>query len=91
MSRTLGGVDEAESGAHVDSAWELCQGRRMESPRRALAGLTGFGTLRALAVALMLFFAVSPAGWFTALWVAGVVGASVLLGVVRRAEGQARA
>ena len=73
------------------SAWDLWQDRHMESLRQALASLPGFGTLRALAVTLIVFFAVLPAGWFTALWVAGVVGASVLLGMVRRAEDQAQA
>ncbi|MCY3634412.1 MAG: hypothetical protein OXH23_02260 [bacterium] len=63
----------------------------MESLRQALASLPGFGLLRALAVTLIVFFAVLPASWFTALWVAGVVGASVLLSMVRRAEDQAQA
>ena len=63
----------------------------MESLRRALANLPAFGSLRALAVTLFVFFPVLPAGLFTALWVAGVVGASVLLGLFRRAEDQVQA
>ena len=84
-------VDKAESGAFVASTWEFWQDRQMESLRRALASLPELGTLRALAVTLIVFFAVLPASLFTALWVAGVVGASMLLGMVRRAEDQAQA
>lgn len=87
----LGGVDEAESGACVVGAWEIWRGRQLESLRQALASLPKFGSLRSLAVTLIVFLAVLPAGWFTALWVAGVVGALVLLGMVWRAGDQAQA
>ena len=45
-----------------------------------------FETLRALAAMLIVFFAVLPAGWLTALGVSGIVGASMAYGAVRRAE-----
>ena len=47
---------------------------------------TKFETLRVLAVMLIVFLALLVANWFTALWVAGIVGASMAYGIIRRAE-----
>ena len=47
---------------------------------------TKFETLRVLAVMLIVFLALLAASWFTALWVTGIVGASMAYGIIRRAE-----
>lgn len=48
--------------------------------------MTKLETLQVLAVMLIVFFALLVASWFTALWVAGIVGASMAYGIIRRAE-----
>ena len=50
------------------------------------ARMAKFETLRVLATMLIVFFAVLVAGWLTALWVSGIVGASMAYGVVLRAK-----
>ncbi len=48
--------------------------------------MTKFETLRVLATMLVVFFALLIASWVTALWVSGIVGASMAYGIIRRAE-----
>ena len=71
---------------------------KIESLRRAMAWVRGkmapqdqilmtkFEMLRILAVMLIVFLALLIANWITALWVTGIVGASMAHGTIRRAE-----